>query len=191
MTRISCAAALLACVLMTAAAAPSSGSPRAQQAAVHYTIRTNQGAVARIGSFHPARDATIAAATRVFGQPSSRHLTRYNACNVKWRPIGLRITFASYAVGPGGANICSPSVGLAQSFAARGSRFRTWAGLRPGMRSSRIPDLHPYAELWRGRWWLRVAVSPFGDQSEYPVVSALVSGGRVRALSGWIGAAGE
>src|SRR3954447_315482 len=132
MRRISCAAVLLACVLMTAAAAPSSGSPRAQQAAVQYTIRTNQGAVARIGSFRPARDAKIAAAIRVFGQPSSRHLTRYNACIVKWRRIGLRITFASYAVGPG-ADICSPSVGLAQSFAARGSRFRTWASLRPGM----------------------------------------------------------
>jgi hypothetical protein len=162
----------------------------ARDAAVHYTIRTNQGAVARIGSFRPARDAKLAAAIRVFGQPSSRHLTKYSACIVKWRRIGLRITFVSYAVGPG-ANICSPSVGLAQSFAARGSRFRTWAGLRPGMRSSRIPDLHPYAELRRGRWWLRTAVSPFGDQSEYAVVSALVSGGRVRALSGWIGAAGE
>jgi hypothetical protein len=82
-------------------------------------------------------------------------------------------------------------VGLAQSFAARGSRFRSWAGLRPGMRSSRIADLHPYAELRRGTWWLRTAVSPFGSESEYPVVQALVSGGRVRALSGWIGGAGE
>jgi hypothetical protein len=35
------------------------------------------------------------------------------------------------------------------------------------------------------------AVSPFGDQSEYPVVNAIVSGGRVTALAGWIGAAGE
>jgi hypothetical protein len=35
------------------------------------------------------------------------------------------------------------------------------------------------------------AISPFGDESEYPVVRALIAGGRVRALAGWIGAAGE
>jgi len=59
------------------------------------------------------------------------------------------------------------------------------------MTSSRVADLHPSAELRRGTWWLRTAVSPFGDESEYPVVQALVSRGRVQALSGWIGAAGE
>jgi len=181
------AIALASCLPATAVA---DAHTSARQASSSYTIHTNQGFVAWIGRFHPARDAKLAAAIRIFGTPSSRHLTSSNACIVKWRRIGLRITFVSYAVGPG-ADICSPSVGLAQSFAARGSRFRTWAGLRPGMASSRIADLHPYAELRRGTWWLRTAVSPFGDESEYPVMQALVSRSRVRALSGWIGAAGE
>jgi len=60
-----------------------------------------------------------------------------------------------------------------------------------GHRSETILDRHPYAEFRRGTWWLRTAVSPFGDESEYAVVEALVSRGRVRALRGWIGAAGE
>jgi hypothetical protein len=180
-------AVALACFLPTTAVAASHAP--AQQASASYTIRTYQGLVARIGSFHPRHDATIAAAIRVFGRPSSQH-EGGGQCIVRWHS-GLRISFTSFAGWPVGTSMCSPSVGLAQSFAARGSRFRSWAGLRPGMRSSRIADLHPYAELRRGTWWLRTAVSPFGDQSEYPVVQALVGGGRVRALSGWIGGAGE
>jgi hypothetical protein len=68
---------------------------------------------------------------------------------------------------------------------------RTWNGLRPGDRSSAVLERHPSAEFRNNSWWLRTAVSPFGDNEEYAVVRALIGGGRVRALSGWIGGAGE
>ncbi len=38
-----------------------------------------------------------------------------------------------------------------------------------------IPDHHPNAKFTRGSWWLITAISAFGDESEYPVVQALVS----------------
>jgi hypothetical protein len=189
MKRSRCVALIVVPCVWAAGAAAAPASLRADASAHSYTIRTNQGYVARIGGFRPPRDATIAAAIRVFGRPSSQHETG-GQCIVRWR-VGLRISFTNFGGIAPGTSMCSPSVGLAQSFAARGSRFRSWAGLRPGMRSSRIADLHPYAQLRRGTWWLRTAVSPFGDESEYPVVQALVGGGRVRALSGWIGGAGE
>jgi hypothetical protein len=47
------------------------------------------------------------------------------------------------------------------------------------------------AERRRHGWWLRSAVSPFGDGSRYAVVRAAVSDRRVSAFSGWIGAAGD
>lgn len=60
-----------------------------------------------------------------------------------------------------------------------------------GDSSASIPQLHPNAAFREGSWWLVTAVSPFGTNAEYPVIRANVSGGRVRALAGVIGAAGE
>jgi hypothetical protein len=155
-----------------------------------FTIRTSDGAVAQIGAFHPRRSATFASAMRVFGRPSSIKLRR-GSCVVDWRRVRLRIVFANLGAVPPGQTLCTPSVGVIDSFTARGSRFRTSAGLRVGSPSSRIPALHPDAEFRSGSWWLVTAVSPFGDQSEYPVVRAIVDNGRVRALAGFVGAEGE
>lgn len=156
-----------------------------------FTIRTSGGYVAAIGAFHPSRSPTLAAAMRVFGAPSSRRLTSTVSCQVDWRRLRLRITFANLGGHGPGQTTCTPSVGRAQSFRARGSRFRTVAGLRVGQRSASIVERHPSAEFREGKWWLVTAVSPFGDESEYPVLHASVSGGRVRSLAGVIGAAGE
>jgi hypothetical protein len=57
------------------------------------------------------------------------------------------------------------------------------------MRSSRIPELHPDAEFTRGKWVLATQ-SVFGSEPS-PTVTAHVRGGRVRALSLFIGAAGD
>jgi hypothetical protein len=103
----------------------------------------------------------------------------------------IRVYFANFGVAGAGQSTCSPAVGLAQSFTVRGRRFRTWKGLRPGARSSSVRERHPSARFRRGSWWLRTAQSRFGDESDYPVVEALVSGGRVRVRRGWTGAAGE
>jgi hypothetical protein len=155
-----------------------------------FTIRTSNGAVARVGAFHPRRSATLASAIRAFGRPSSTKLTR-SACLVEWRRLRLRMTFTTLGAFAPGESFCTPSVGLADSFTARGTRFRTSAGLRVGSPSSSVAAIYPSAEFRSGSWWLVTAVSPFGDQSEYPVIRAIVGGGRVRALVGFIGAEGE
>ena len=165
--------------------------PIAEQTAARHTIRTSGGEVARIGAFRPRRDPTIAAAERVFGSSSSRKLTS-GACVVDWDRLRLRITFANFGGHGPGQTTCTSSVGKAQSFTVRGRRFRTWNGLRVRHRSDSILGRHPTAEFRDQSWWLRTAVSPFGpDETEYPVVNAVVRNGRVVALGGWIGSAGE
>ena len=155
-----------------------------------FTIRTSEDSVTRIGSFRIARDASIGAAVRAFGKSSSRKLEG-EGCQVDWRRLRLRIYFANFGAYPAGLTTCSSSVGLAQSFTVRGRGFRTWEGLRPGARSSAVRERHPNARFRRGTWWLRTATSRFGDGSAFPVAEAIVSGGRVRVLRGWIGAAGD
>ena len=172
----------------TSTAAADAGSARAS--ASKFTIRIAKGSVTRIGAFRTRRDATIGAAIRVFGPPSSQKLEG-EGCQVDWRRLRLRIYFANFGGHAPDQTTCSPSVGLAQSFTVRGRRFRTWKGLRPGDRSSAVRRRHPNAAFRRGTWWLRTAVSRIGTESEYAVVEALVSGGRVGVLRGWIGAAGD
>ncbi len=155
------------------------------------TIRTGSGLVTQIGGLYPQRSPTLRAAIRVFGNPTSRTLTRANGCRVDWRRLRLRIHFENFGATRPGQTTCTASVGRAQSFSVRGSRFRTVAGLRVGNRSSAIRVLHPDARFREGKWWLVTAVSPFGDRSEYAVLQATVGDGRVRSLSGWIGGAGE
>ena len=163
---------------------------RAQSEPSH-TIRTSDGVVARIGTFRPSRAPTLAAASRAFGRASTRTLIGNNACSVTWSKLRLRILFANFGLPGPGMTVCSDTGGAAQRFTARGSRFRTWNGLRVGQQSEEITARHPSAEFRGGTWWLRTAVSPFGDEEEYPVVEAVVSRGRITAIRGWIGAAGD
>ena len=182
----------LVLVVLTPTPAAVADSESADATAASHTIRTSRGYVARIGAFRIRRDPTIGAAARVFGAPSSRKLDGNSLCQVDWRRLRLRIYFVNFGGTRPGETTCSSSVGRAQSFTARGRSFRTWEGLRVGHRSQTIVDRHRSAEFRRGAWWLRTAISPFGDgETEYAVVAANVAGGRVRVLRGWIGAAGE
>lgn len=178
---------LVALIAPSAAAAGEPGGAFA--AAASYTIKPRDGYVVRIGPFRPRRDPSVGAAERAFGAPSSRRERGGSACVVRWSSIRLKILFVN--LGAPGESTCAADIGRAQSFAARGKRFVSWKGLRVGDRSSTIRDRHPVAERRRRGWWLRSAVSPFGDGSRYAVVRAAVSGRRVSALTGWIGAAGE
>jgi hypothetical protein len=164
-------------------------APAAAQAAP-LTIRTDEHAVTRIGSFRPGSNATIAAARRAFGRPSS---TRFEGegCRVDWDQLRLRIFFANFGALPPGGDVCDRRVGKAQLFRVRGARFQTWRGLRVGQRSADIRARHPGARFRDGTWWLRTGINRAGDPAEYAVLRALVAGGRIRALSGWIGAAGD
>lgn len=146
--------------------------------------------VKRIGSFVPRQDPTVGAAIRAFGSPSSRRPDD-NVCVMRWRALGLQILFANFGGAAPGQTTCSRDVGRAQTFKATGRSFVSWRGLRVGARERRIPERHP-AAVDKGRAWrLKAAVSPFGAGGTYSVVKAIVAGGRVRALAGWIGEAGE
>jgi hypothetical protein len=175
---------VIAALLSVALAGPA-------QAARTYTIRTRDGSVSRIGTFRPARNATLAAAQRAFGQPASKRLGRFGTCTVRWHRPLLTIFFENFGGRQPGQSTCDPSVGRAQSFIAQGRRFETWRGLRVGDSRDTLLDRHPSAEHRKGGWWLRTAVSPFGDQREYAVLMARMSLGRVEEFHGWIGAAGE
>lgn len=105
------------------------------------------------------------------------------ACKVRWSRLELVATFTSFG---GITDYCGQ--GLFQAAVVRSRIWRTWAGLRVGMRSSRVTALHRNARFTEGKWVLRTQ-SAIGSGS--PTVSAIVRGGRVVALSLWIGAAGD
>jgi hypothetical protein len=150
------------------------------------------GHVSSIGDFRPSSDPTIAAAKRVFGRPSSRTRTSDLSCDVRWSSLRLRITFTNFGGVPPGQTICGNRASKAQTFAVRGRRFPTWKGLRVGNREERVLERHPKAEFRRGRWWIKTTRSLVGGGDEFPVVDAtLNSAGRIKAIRGWIGAAGD
>jgi hypothetical protein len=181
--------ASLALLLAAPAAAQAAPARTAAAAAPAFTIRAAGFQVYRVGPFRPRRDATIAAAVRAFGETSSRRSPGAGACTVRWSALRLKIIFANF--GAPGNDPCGDDIGLAASFTARSGRFRTWRGLRVGAPVSRIRARHPNASRHRRTYWLKTGVSPYGDGGRVPVVRARVAGGRVTALMGYIGAAGD
>ena len=166
---------LLALVLALLPAAASARS---------LTIRTNSdGFVSRLGPLHPLRHPFLRDARAAFGTPTSVRASR-GECRARWAPLRLKTLFTSFG---GISDFCGE--GRLQTAVVRSRVWRTWKGLRVGMRSSRIPELHPAAEFTRGKWVIATQ-SLFGSEPA-PTVSAHVRGGRVRALSLFIGAAGD
>jgi len=182
--------AALAVLVAVPAAAEAAPADRATAAAASgYTIHASGFSVDRIGAFRPRRDATIAAAVRVFGEPSSRNSPSDSACTVRWSALRLKIIFANF--GAPGEDTCADDIGLAASFTARFGRFRTWKGLRVGGTVASLRHRHPRATRHGRSYWLKTAVNPYGDGRRSPVVRASVANGRVTALKGYIGAAGD
>ena len=160
--------------------------------AAPYRIHVSDfGTVTKIGPFKPKRNSRLGAAIRAFGEPDSRRLTQYQSCVVRWHDLDLVIEFANYGGVPEGETICSGKWGLAQNFLARGRRFASWRGLRPGMRSRAVPRRHPDATRHARSWWLETYQYPFGEGGPSPVVKAIVRHARVTAIAGYIGGAGE
>ncbi len=101
----------------------------------------------------------VAAATRA-------RLTSNDRCRVDWRRLRLRlrIVFANFGGHGPGQTTCISAVGR-----PRASRSAD-PGSAPGKGCASDSDLrpsrqgHPSAELRQGAWWLRTAVSPFGDE---------------------------
>jgi hypothetical protein len=157
-----------------------------------YTVVTNlqdtqDGHVTRIGSFR-VRDGNYRTAVRAFGKPSS--VRNVNGCRVRWNKIGLTIWFVNL----GGPAQCN---GYPQAMRATGPDFVTLNGLSPGMPSTAITGLYPNAKFHADhqRWWLVTANTMIGgdgiNPTDYAALSVSVTGGRITALHGWIGAAGE
>jgi hypothetical protein len=156
-----------------------------------FTIRTDDGAITRIGAFRTfGRDGgTPARATAVFGRPSSIDPIGdgSDACRVRWRRLRLNATFANFGI----ESACSPQGGRLQAATIRSAQFRTTRGVRVGSDSSTIPTKHRSARFMEGAWWIASITPPFGDEEEIATVSAIVGNGRVRALKLWVGAAGD
>ena len=167
-------AAGLAALAMLPAAAPARS----------LTIRVDsRGFVSRLGPLHPLRHPFLRDARAAFGMPTSVRSSR-GECRARWAQLKLKALFTSFG---GISDFCGE--GRFQTAVVRSPTWRTWKGLRVGMRSSRIPELHPKARFTRGKWVIATQ-SVFGSTPS-PTVTAHVRGGRVRALSLFIGAAGD
>jgi len=159
-------------LMATAANAASSTTPLADSVLV---IQANNAGVQNLGGFHPIRNPTVSAAVKAFGRPSSRR-PRYggSGCDVSWKKIGLKITFAYYG---GGGTACRR--GIAKTGVIQGAtadRWQTSRGIRIGDSLEQLERRYPNAVEWEGDYWLAIGYSPVGDGGSYPVLSATVNG---------------
>ena len=137
-----------------------------------------------IGSYKVKRDGTLAGAIAVFGNPSSirRKGQLGSTCNVRWKRIGVRMTFANF----GAANPCDPDQGRFVRARTTGKDWRTESGLKIRNTSTRVAQRHPNA-TFRGRtspnglWWLVARPDPFLEPAGTlsPRLVAQVKQGRV------------
>jgi hypothetical protein len=149
-----------------------------------YTIKVDsRGFVSRLGPLRPQTHPFPRDARAAFGRPSSQRTGR-GTCRPKWAALKLSALFTSFAAI---SDFCRDA--RLQSAVLRSKLWRTWKGLRVGMRSSRVRELHVNARFERGKWVL-ASQTLFGSEPS-PTVSALVHDGRVIALSLFVGAAGD
>jgi hypothetical protein len=164
-----------------------------------YTIESGKYSVTELGPLNTRSTRTYAPTIRkavhAYGKPSNKFSLSDSACVVKWRRLGLRIVFANFG---DTRSTCKPGVLRAQSFTIeRSAKWRTWKGLNIGMAAASVLQMHPRARwidndrFYRDAYWLRTAVSPYGDGSRYPTIAATLENGVVSGFYGWIGSAGE
>jgi hypothetical protein len=156
---------------------------RAGAGAKTYKITTERGFVVRMGPLKVKSSPLLRHAVIAFGQPQSVQPGR-GTCTVRWSRLKLKALFTSFAAIN---DFCGE--GAFQTAVISSPIWATWAGLRVGMRSARVAELHHNAEFTGGKWVLATQ-DVFGPEPS-PTVSALVAGGRVTALSLWVGGAGD
>jgi hypothetical protein len=182
-------AILAAAALLTAAAAALSAPAAAGARPFVIEARgseTGPGVVRAIGDFRPARNPRLGAAIRAYGPTTSRR-GGGEICRVRWAGIGVRIAFQNF----GGVDSCEPSDGRAQKAVVDDDRWRTGKGLRIGNQVARLRRLYPDATQTSRGFRLVEGILPFGQPRRYAVLGARVSGGRVRAFTMFVGAAGD
>jgi hypothetical protein len=180
---------LLAATALSVAATLATAAPAGAQPFVIEArgSETGPGVVRAIGDFKPARNPRLRAAIRAYGQPTSRR-GGGEICRVRWADLGVRITFQNF----GGVDSCEPSGGLAQKVVVAGDEpWRTRKGLRLGDGVARLERLYPRATRTSRGYRLARGILPFGTPRPYAVLGARVPGGRVRAFTLFIGAAGD
>ena len=165
-------------IVMALAAVPAEAA-----VAKTYGITTQGGFVVRMGPLKVKSHPYLRDAVAAFGQPTSVTPGR-GECTARWSALRLTALFTSFG---GISDFCRQ--GLLQAAVVRAPVWRTWAGLRVGMRSTRVPELHHDAEFTGGKWVL--ATQDVIGSGPSPTVSALVHAGRVTALSLWVGSAGD
>ncbi len=140
-----------------------------------------------IGDFRPQRDATLAAATSVFGAPTKAAPSSSASCRVLWQGIGLRISFVNL----GGGGPCEPPFTKAQVVRAFDPRWQTGRGLQIGDGRRRVRRLYPGASRHGKSLWLVRGRNVFGAGGPYPVLRATMKDGRVASFALDVGAGGE
>ena len=160
----------------------AAAAPAAEATSYRITV-DRQGFVNRLGPLRTHSHPHPGDARAAFGRPSSQRAGR-GVCRVKWSRLRLSTLYTSFAAI---TDFCRD--GFLQTAVVRSRIWRTWKGLRVGMRSSRVRALHRDARFERGKWVLATQ-SVFGSEPA-PTVSALVHGGKVTALSLFVGAAGD
>jgi hypothetical protein len=170
-------AVAVAAVMVVVVALPAAAGART------YTITTERGFVVRMGPLRVKSHPYLRDAAAAFGRPGSVRPGR-GACTARWPALKLKALFTSFGAVD---DFCAQ--GLLQTAVVRSRVWRTWAGLRVGMPSARVRELHHNARFADGKWVLATQ-TVYGPEPA-PTVSALVGGGRVRALSLWVGGAGD
>jgi hypothetical protein len=180
-----------AATLAVPAAAVAARSGHAAHTVSDRTIRLSGDRVVGIGPFKPLsdRDGTLRGGIRAFGQPSTiTSLGGGVGCDVRWRGLGLAARFAYFG---SGGTACQGAYGRLQRATVTSRAWRTEGGLRVGDPSSTIRKRHPDARFRNRNWWLHTGSSEVGGGGEFPVLRAVVSRGRVTALTMQVGAAGD
>jgi hypothetical protein len=167
------------------------GAAVPQGANASRTIYANTKKVQRIGDWRIAHHPTLRAAIRAYGEPD-RLRSRYggNGCVVRWWRLGLKVVFADF----GGGYACDS--GLAQNVTIRGRsakrhRWHTWKGVHIGSTVRALRHRHPDAQKHGRWWWIKSHLTYIGTTRISPILKARTHGGRVRAFSMSIGAAGD
>jgi hypothetical protein len=178
-----CCTALLGLVVTIACAS-------AVRASGGKTVIVVSAKSAKIGTYAPDRNPTLAAAIKAFGRPSScapvRNLSSF--ASVHWRTLGLRMVFGAYAARPAGVTPCEATRALRLDSAyASGREWETSRSLRGGDSVARLRELYPVAffrQYTRGvqrlsGWWLVVRSSRVPDSHRFPALLARTKSGRV------------
>jgi hypothetical protein len=171
----------------------------AEAGAASYSLHVgSDGEVSAIGDFRIRQDPSLARAQQVFGTPDTRRNPSgaREACSVHWRYAGLKMTFSNFGLIPAGRTACDGEYGSAQVLAIAGDggrRWRTWAGLRIGMRERAIWRRHPSATRHSNSYWLTTVSRPHGAGCPCPApgIRAKVKDGRVVSFHSWLGTAGD